>query len=137
MYKAVIYPMVGAAFLFGAGLASAETSTSKTTTTTTTPAASTTASKPDAAKITLTEQQAKSWVDKPIYTSDGKQVGEVVSFKRGADNVVLVMQADIGGMLGMGETRVKIMPGQFKLQTDRVVLDMTQAQVEDLPKVKS
>lgn len=136
MYKAAIYPLLGAALLFGAGVASAET-TSKTTTTTTSPAATPPVNKSDAAKITLTEAQAKSWVDKPVYSSDGKQVGEVVSFKRGSDNAVVEMDADIGGFLGMGETRVKVIPEQFSLQTDRVVLKLTQEQAKDLPKVKS
>jgi hypothetical protein len=37
----------------------------------------------------------------------------------------------------MGETRVKIMPTQFKLQGDRVVLNLTQEQAKTLPKVES
>ena len=76
-------------------------------------------------------------MDKPIYSSDGKQIGEVVTFKRGADNVVLELHADIGGMLGIGETRVKLMPQQFTLQNDRVVLNMTEAQAKNLPRVES
>jgi hypothetical protein len=131
MSKAFI-PVAAVALLLGAGIASAQsTTTSKSTTET--PAASTTA---DAA-MTLTEAQAKSWVDKPVYSSDNKQIGEVVAFKRGADNIVTEMHADIGGMLGMGETRVKLMPAQFKLQGDRVVLNLTQEQAKTLPKVES
>lgn len=147
MTKAFIYPMAVAALLVGAGVASAQTTTPKSTTetpaasttgksTTETPAASTTA-KAGEAKMTLTEAQAKSWVDKPVYSSDNKQVGEVVAFKRGADNVVTEMHADIGGMLGLGETRVKLMPEQFKLQGERVILNLTQEQAKNLPKVSS
>ena len=135
MSKAFFYPMAAAALLVGAGVASAQTTTPKSTTET--PAASTTTTKADAAKMTLTEAQATSWVDKPVYSSDNKQVGEVVAFKRGADNVVTEMHADIGGMLGLGETRVKLMPEQFKLQGDRVVLNLTQEQAKNLPKVAS
>jgi hypothetical protein len=135
-----LYPIAGAALLLGSGLASAQTTAPKTTPSTP-PAASNAAkpdaTKPDAAKMTLTEQQAKSWVDKAIYSSDNKEIGEVAAFKRGADNVVLEMHADVGGALGMGETRVKLMPEQFKLQGDRVVLNLTEAQVKDLPKIKS
>jgi hypothetical protein len=45
------------------------------------------------------------------------------------------LHADIGGFLGFGKTRVKLTPQQFKLQTDRVVLSLTQQQAEHLPKV--
>jgi hypothetical protein len=136
MSKAFIYPMAAAALLVSAGVASAQTTTPKSATDT--PAASTTTTtttKTDAAKMTLTEAQAKSWVDKQVYSSDNKQIGEVVAFKRGPDNVVTEMHADIGGMMGMGETRVKLMPEQFKLQGDRVVLNLTQEQAKNLPKV--
>ena len=47
-----------------------------------------------------------------------------------------LMHADIGGFLGLGQTRVKLAPAQFKLQGDRVVLDLTAAQANDLPKVQ-
>ena len=143
MTRTVFYTAVAAALLFGAGVASAQTTTPKSTTDT--PAASTKTdttskadtTKADASKMTLTEAQAKTWIDKPVYSSDNKQIGEVASVKRGADNVVTEMQADIGGMMGMGETRVKIMPNQFKLQGDRVVLSLTQEQAKTLPKVES
>ena len=140
MSARLLYPIAGAALLLGSGVAAAQTTAPKTTPST--PPAASNAAKPDAtkadaAKMTLTEQQAKSWVDKPIYSSDNKEIGEVVTFKRGADNAVLEMHADVGGALGMGETRVKLMPEQFKLQGDRVVLNLTEAQVKDLPKIKS
>jgi hypothetical protein len=37
----------------------------------------------------------------------------------------------------MGETRVKLTPQQFKLEGDRAVLNVTQAQAKTLPQVKS
>ncbi len=85
--------------------------------------------------LTLTEEQANSWIDKPVYSSDGKEVGEIVAFNRGADNRVTEMHADIGGLLGLGETRVTIAPSQFKLEGDRAVLNMTEAEAKNLPKV--
>jgi hypothetical protein len=144
MHRKIIYPLAGAALLLSTGLATAQM---KQETTPATPAAkperATPPAKPESAmpsheaKVTLTEEQAKTWIDKPIYSSDGKEIGEVVAFKRGADNTVLELHADIGGLLGLGETRVKVSPQQFKLQNDRVVLDMTEAQAKDLPKVES
>jgi hypothetical protein len=48
---------------------------------------------------------------------------------------VTEMHADIGGFLGLGETRVRLMPAQFKLMTDRVVLSVTADQAKSLPKI--
>jgi hypothetical protein len=86
--------------------------------------------------LVLTEEQVKTWVGKPLYSNDGKKIGEVVAFARGADNVVTEMHADIGGFLGLGETRIKMTPAQFELKGDRVIIDMTSAQAKDLPKVE-
>jgi hypothetical protein len=135
MSKVIIRSMAAAAFLAGAGLASAETTSSNSTATSPSPAPAAGASKTDAGKMTLTDAQAKSWVGKPVYSSDGKQIGDVVSFERGVENAVTELRADIGGFLGFGKTRVKLTPQQFKLQTDRVVLSLTQQQAEHLPKV--
>ena len=86
--------------------------------------------------IVLTEEQVKTWVGKPLYSNDGKNLGEVVAFARGGDNIVTEMHADIGGFLGLGETRVKLTPAQFELKGDRVIIDMNSAQAKDLPKVE-
>jgi hypothetical protein len=89
-----------------------------------------------ASAVTLTEDQAKEWVDKPVFSSDGKEIGEVAEFKRSSDNKVTELHADLGGFLGMGETRVKLSPSEFKLQGDRVVLNITEAQAKALPKME-
>ncbi len=86
--------------------------------------------------ITLTSQQAQDWVGKTVYSSNGKDVGEVAAFARGSDDKVTEMHIDIGGFLGIGETRVKLMPNQFKLSGDRATIDMTSDQAKDLPRVK-
>jgi hypothetical protein len=134
------HSLAGVALLLGAGLATAQT-TPPTSPQSPPPAATkpneTTITKQNEAKITLTEEQAKSWIDKPVFSSDGKELGEVAAFRRAADNTVLEMHADIGGILGMGETRVSLTPAQFKLQTDRVVLTVTEEQAKALPKVKN
>ena len=85
--------------------------------------------------ISLTSQAAQAWIGKPVYSSDGKKLGEVAAFARGTDDQVIAMHADTGGFMGMGETRVRLMPAQFKLSGDRVVLELTAAQAKDLPKV--
>ena len=86
--------------------------------------------------ITLNADQVKTWINKPVYSSDGKNVGEVAAFARGSDDKVSEMHADIGGFLGLGETRVRLMPAQFKLAGDRVTIEMTAVQAKDLPRVQ-
>lgn len=87
--------------------------------------------------ITLTDEQAKGWVDKAVYSSDGKNVGEVVAFSRDGAGKVTEMHADIGGFLGLGQTRVRLTPSQFRLVDDRAVLSLTAEQTKTLPKIQS
>jgi hypothetical protein len=139
MRTCLLCSLSGVALFASAGVALAQTTPPAATpdkpaaTTPNRPAASTA---PAAAKLTLTEAQAKSWIGKPVYSSDGKDLGEIVAFTRASDNAVQEMHADIGGFLGMGETRVKLTPQQFKLQGDRAVLNLTQEQAKSLPKVE-
>jgi PRC-barrel domain len=97
------------------------------------PAASTTTVTKDG--LVLTEAQANAWIKKAVYSSDGKNVGEVTALKRDASGKVSELQAGIGGFIGIGETQVSVMPGQFKLESDRVVLSLTAEQVKTLPKI--
>ncbi|MGE0768893.1 MAG: PRC-barrel domain-containing protein [Hyphomicrobiaceae bacterium] len=85
--------------------------------------------------MSLTDQQAKAWVDKTVYSSDGKNVGEVAELRRDSSGKVIELHADVGGFLGLGESRVKLTPSQFKFGDDRVVLNLTGEQVKALPKI--
>ncbi|MDX2288164.1 MAG: PRC-barrel domain-containing protein [Hyphomicrobiaceae bacterium] len=89
----------------------------------------------DRSKPMLTDEEAKAWVDKVVYSSDDKNLGEVADFKRDAAGHVTELHADIGGFLGLGETRVRVAPDQFKLSGDRVVLSVNAEQAKSLPKV--
>jgi len=88
-----------------------------------------------AGALSLTSQEAEAWIGKPVYSSDGRKLGEVAAFQRAADNKVTEMHADIGGFLGLGEHRIRLMPAQISLQSDRVVLDLTSEQAKQLPKI--
>ena len=87
------------------------------------------------AQTAITEQEAKNWVDKPVYSSDGKKLGEVAAILRSADNRITELRADIGGFLGLGQHEVSVPAARFYLKNDRVELDMTAAQAKELPKV--
>lgn len=105
---------------------------------TTTPAMPTPSMTPSPAtsgSLTLTDDQAKAWVSKVVYSSDNKNLGEVAAFARDASGKVTEMHADIGGFLGLGESRIRLMPNQFKLDTDRVVLNITAEQAKALPHI--
>jgi hypothetical protein len=93
-----------------------------------------TSAKPE---VTLTDEQAKNWIDKVVYSSDGQNVGEVAAFARDGSGKVTEMHADIGGFLGYGQTRVRVMPSQFQLTDDRAVLSITAEQTKTLPKVQT
>jgi hypothetical protein len=97
--------------------------------------AATATTAPQAAPFVLSEQEAKAWINKPVYSSDGKKIGEVVDFQRDADNKVISLHIDIGGFLGVGQTRVSLTALQFKLQTDSVLLNLTAAEAKELPRV--
>lgn len=126
--KHVLALAVAATLVGPAAMAQTTTAPSTTTTPSTAPGA-------PSATMTLTDQQAKAWVDKVVYSSDDKNVGEVAEIRRDSSGKITQLFADIGGFLGIGEHRVQLMPGQFKLGNDRVVLNLTADQVKALPKV--
>jgi hypothetical protein len=86
--------------------------------------------------LTLNDAEANKWLNKTVYSSDDKNVGEVAQIARDAGGKVTELHADIGGFLGLGETRVRVMPEQFKLMGDRVVLNLTSEQAKSLPKIE-
>lgn len=88
---------------------------------------------PSTQSISLTDAEAKAWIDKAVYSSDGKNVGEVAAFARDSNGKVTEMHADVGGFLGLGETRVRLMPGEYTLANDRVVLNLSSDAVKALP----
>lgn len=91
-------------------------------------------SSPDGGPV-LSDAEAKAWVNKVVYSSDNKNLGEVAEFVRDAGGKVTEMHADIGGFLGLGEQRVKLMPSEFTLAGDKVVLSVTADQAKALPKL--
>ena len=100
-----------------------------------TPPAATMPTPATASAMKLTDQQAKDWIDKAVYSSDDKKIGEVAAFARDAAGNVTEMHADVGGFFGIGETRIRVMPADFKLTADRAVLSMTAEMAKSLPKI--
>lgn len=84
---------------------------------------------------TMTEDEAKAWINKSVYTSDNKDVGTIAAIQRDVGGKVTEVHADVGGFLGLGAQRVLLTPAQVRFAGDRVVADMTADQIKNLPKV--
>ncbi len=85
--------------------------------------------------VIMTEAEAKNWVNKVVYSSDNKNLGEIAAVARDNSGKVSEIHLDIGGFLGIGETRVRAMPSEFKFLADRVMLNITAEQAKELPRL--
>jgi hypothetical protein len=69
-----------------------------------------------------------AWIGRAVYASDGKHIGEVAGIT--SDGTYI----DVGGFLGLGETRVLLSNDQIEtVQDDRIVLKLTKAEADSLP----
>jgi sporulation protein YlmC with PRC-barrel domain len=110
--------------------------TDSQTSTDTQKSADTTAQPAGGATLTVTEDAVKEWIGRPVYSSEGTKLGGIAALQRDPDNTVTELQADIGGFLGFGETRVRIPSDNIKEATDdSVVLTLTEAEAKSLPAV--
>ena len=87
------------------------------------------------AQTVITEQEAKAWVGRPVYSSDGKNIGEVAAILRTPVNKITELRANIGGFLGLGEHQIALPAAIFALHNDRVELNLPAAAAKELPKV--
>lgn len=110
-------------------------STAPSSSTDATPSKSSSSSTAAAAPM-MTDEEAKAWINKTVYSSDGRNLGEVSQVLRDNSGHVTELHADIGGFLGIGETRVRVMPNEFKLASDRVILNVASDQAKNLPQIE-
>ena len=151
MFKHIPAIAVASALMASTAFAQSDTTTSPTpadppaatSPSTTAPSPSTEAtpsvtspSSSSAAAPMMTDDEAKNWINKTVYSSDGRNLGEVSQVLRDNSGHVTEIHADIGGFLGIGETRVRVMPSEFKLASDRVVLNVASDQAKNLPKIE-
>jgi hypothetical protein len=71
-----------------------------------------------------------------VLSSDNENLGEVAAIQRDSSGKVTELHADIGGFLGIGETRVRVMPSQFTVVDNKVQLSLTAEQAKALPKIE-
>ncbi len=150
MKIAIITPLAAALMLSGAALAQEQTAPAAPTpappsvtapapseapAVTLSPSELPSTSADNASAPILSDEQATALKNKVVWSSDQKNVGEIAEVVRDGTGRVTELHADIGGFLGFGETRVRVMPDEVKFMPDRVVLTRSQDQVSSLPKI--
>ena len=81
-------------------------------------------------KVGSKKTPTDAWIGRDIYSADGEHLGEVTGIA--LDQVY----ADMGGLLGIGETRVALAGDSIQaVQDDRIVLKLTETEAELLPPV--
>jgi hypothetical protein len=74
------------------------------------------------------------WVGRDVYSSDNANLGEVADLYRNPETQVAQLYVDMGGILGIGETRKLISADQIQdVQEDRIILKLTEAEADQLP----
>jgi PRC-barrel domain len=104
----------------------------------TSPATPTTPSGQPAAQHapTMTEAEAKELIDANVVSSDKENVGEVAAIQRDSSGKVTELHVDTGGFLGIGQTRVRVVPSQFTVSNKQIMLTLTAEQAKALPKIE-
>jgi sporulation protein YlmC with PRC-barrel domain len=69
----------------------------------------------------------------PVFSSDGRDLGQVVQVERGPDGKIQSVQIQIGRLLGIGEKTITVDGGKLEQLQDRIRLMMSSDQVRSLP----
>jgi len=74
----------------------------------------------------------EKWIGRSVYSSDGKELGKIVSVKKTGSQSQLIV--DMGGFLGLGAKPTLVQPNQIQEVTDeRIVLSLAEADAKSLP----
>ena len=74
----------------------------------------------------------ETWISRSVYSSDGKELGRVLSVKK--DGIQSQLIVEVGGFLGLGTASKQIEPNQIQEVTDeRIVLNLSEAAAKNLP----
>ena len=79
--------------------------------------------------------QRTSMVGMPVYSSDNKNLGQIVEVVKGPDDEVRSVQVDIGRMLGLG-TKVITIPADKLQQVPGIKALLSDTEVRSLPEAK-
>ena len=70
---------------------------------------------------------------RPVVSSDGKELGQVVEVNKGPDGKIHSIQIDIGRWLGLGSKAVTINADKFEHLADQVRLHLRGEEVQSMP----
>jgi hypothetical protein len=85
-------------------------------------------------KTVLTADEANGWIGRPVFSADGKKVGEVIEVKRDPENKITELSIDTGTFLGMGAAQYRVRSEQIKeIMRDELVLTLKESEVDSLP----
>jgi Golgi apparatus protein 1 len=70
-----------------------------------------------------------------VFSSDDKNVGQVVEAVRGSDGTVQSIQIDVGRALGLGSKVLTVNAAQFQQLPDRIKLRLQADQIRSLPEM--
>jgi sporulation protein YlmC with PRC-barrel domain len=69
----------------------------------------------------------------PVFSADGKNLGDVVNVVRGPDGKLQSVQIEVGRFLGIGDRTVSIDASQFEQLVDRIKLRLDANAIRSLP----
>jgi hypothetical protein len=72
----------------------------------------------------------------PAFSSDGKNLGQVVHVERGPDGKIQSVQIQVGRLLGLGEKTITIDGTKLEQLADRIKVMMNSDQIRTLPDTK-
>ena len=70
---------------------------------------------------------------RPVHSSDGKELGEVVEVNKGPDGKIQSIQLELGRWLGLGSKAVTITADKFEQLADRIRLHLRGDEVQSMP----
>jgi len=72
----------------------------------------------------------------PVFSSDGRNLGQIIKVERGPDGKIQSVQIEAGRMLGLGEKTVTIPGNKIEQLADRIRVTMSSEQIRNLPETK-
>jgi Tfp pilus assembly protein PilX len=72
----------------------------------------------------------------PAFSSDGKNLGQIIQAERGPDGKIQSVQIQVGRLLGLGEKTITIDGAKLEQLADRVRVMMNSDQIRTLPDTK-
>ncbi len=69
----------------------------------------------------------------PVFSSDGKNLGQIIKVERGPDGKIQSVQIEAGRLLGLGEKTITIPGSKIEQLADRIRVMMNSDQVRNLP----